>query len=161
MISFTVFGIPQTKGSTKAFYRPGMRYPVITNDNPRNKSWAQTVSAMAQQARTAECPYTGPIVLQLVFDLPIPQSLPKRRISFATKRPDIDKCARSLCDALKGVLYADDSQVVGLHVVKRYGREPGVLVTVDEVHDRHEELARYCYQPDGVPLFLPEKEVAS
>jgi len=39
-ITFRVYGIPQTKGSTKVFMRPGMRYPIITNDNTKNKSWA-------------------------------------------------------------------------------------------------------------------------
>jgi Holliday junction resolvase RusA-like endonuclease len=51
--------------------------------------------------------------------------------SFVTRRPDLDKLIRSVLDAITGVLIQDDSQIVGLHAVKKYvninGR-PGVTV---------------------------------
>ncbi len=143
MIVFRVYGIPQTKGSTKAFHRPGMKFPIITNDNPKNKPWAQTVSAMAQSYRTESCPFEGPIRLNLRFSLPIPKSLPKRRPSFMVKKPDLDKMVRSVKDALKGVLYRDDSQVVALVTEKVYDPHPGVRVVVEPIV----EDATLTYQP--------------
>lgn len=144
-ISFRVYGIPQTKGSAKAFYRPGMRFPVVMNDNPRNKPWSQTVSAVAQQHRPSSGLWPGPVRVILVFRLPVPKSLPKRRPAFMTKRPDIDKCTRSILDAIKGVIYCDDSQVVGLEVAKLYGLDSGVLVRVELLDEASPEASDYLY----------------
>ncbi len=50
-----------------------------------------------------------------------------------TKKPDLDKLARALKDALKGVLYHDDAQVVVLLARKVYAAEtaaPCAEVTV-------------------------------
>ena len=57
----------------------------------------------------------------------IPKSFTKRqrkealedRIRPATK-PDADNCAKAILDALNGVCYLDDRQVVSLHVEKHY-----------------------------------------
>jgi Holliday junction resolvase RusA-like endonuclease len=145
-IEFTVYGIPQTKGSTKAFFRKGMRFPVITNDNTKNKPWAQTVSAMAQQFRP-EALWLGPVRVKLLFRMPIPKSLPKRRPSFMTKKPDLDKMVRSIKDALKGVIYKDDSQVVGLVSDKVYHEQPGVIITLEQIDFNYEGAVRYAYRP--------------
>lgn len=127
-VQFTVFGVPQTKGSTRAFSIPGRRFPIITNDNPKNKPWAQLVAAEAQRYRLPDMPWKGPISLRLQFVVPAPKSLPKRRLSFATKKPDLDKMIRSVKDSLKGVLYGDDSQVIVTFAEKRLGNQPGVTI---------------------------------
>lgn len=38
-----------------------------------------------------------------------------------TKRPDIDNIAKVVLDALNGVAYKDDTQVISLEVIKTYG----------------------------------------
>jgi len=48
-----------------------------------------------------------------------------------TVAPDADKLARAVLDALTGVLYADDSQVVQLHVFKHYGGQAGLVLAWD------------------------------
>lgn len=133
VVEFWVYGIPQTKGSAKAFMRPGMRYPVVTNDNAKNKGWAATVAEAAQEAKKLHgCGIIGGAVkLQLMFYLPRPKSLPKRVIH-ATKRPDLDKMIRSVKDALTGVFYLDDAQVTNLQAGKQYADQPGVIVTLEE-----------------------------
>lgn len=130
VIAFTVYGIPQTKGSAKAFYRPGMRFPVVINDNAKNKGWAATVSGEAQRHRPST-PFTGPVRLMLAFGVQKPKSYPKTKELPATKKPDLDKMIRSVKDALKGVLYRDDSQVVELRATKAYSDTPGVKIEVE------------------------------
>lgn len=133
MLTFRVHGLPQTKGSTKAFYRPGMKYPVITNDNVQNKGWAATVAGEAQRVRRAyqlAAPLEGPIRLELEFYLRKPKSYPKSKKLPAIKKPDLDKMIRSVKDALKGVLYGDDAQVVCLQASKQYDDSPGVQIRV-------------------------------
>lgn len=158
VITFTVFGIPQTKGSTRMWKAPNMKFPVITNMNKKNKPWAQTVSAMAQQHRMEGCPFVGPIHLRLIFRMPIPQSIPKRIPSFMTKRPDLDKMVRSVKDALTGVLYKDDSQVVCVEAHKIYGPEPGVIVRVEQIDLNFEGAVSYAYRPYQCAHPQPHKE---
>lgn len=134
-IEFEARGIPQPKGSTKAFMRQGMRFPVVTNDNLKTKPWVETVKLMAQQ-HALEQMTIGPVQLWLHFTMPRPKAhynakgvLKASATIGHTKRPDLDKLARAVKDALKGVLYADDAQVTALTAEKAYGETPGVHVT--------------------------------
>lgn len=160
VITFTVYGIPQTKGSTRMWKAPNMKFPVITNMNKKNKPWSQTVSAMAQEHRLEGCPYEGPIKLSLIFRMPIPKSLPKRTPSFMVKAPDLDKMVRSIKDSLSGVLYRDDRQVVCVEAHKIYGTEPGVIVRVERIDLNYEGAVSYAYRPSSCSPPKPQKELA-
>ena len=50
-----------------------------------------------------------------------------------TKKPDCDNIAKICLDALNGIAYPDDSQIVELVVEKRYSEEPRVIITLHEV----------------------------
>jgi len=128
MIQFTVYGIPQPKGSTRAFYRPGMARPVVTSDNPRTKPWALLVSTVAQEHAGTSPPMEGPVFVALQFWLPRPKSLPKR-ITQHTKKPDLDKLVRAVLDGLTGIVFYDDAQVVSIVAQKGYTSFVGVKVT--------------------------------
>lgn len=131
-ISFRVYGLPQTKGSTRARPVPGKPYANIVNDNAKNKPWATLVSYEARLAKGPDEPLEGPIILRLRFFMRPPKALPKRRDSFAIKRPDLDKMIRSIKDALSSILYRDDSQVIMLVVTKEYALQPGVEIRCQE-----------------------------
>lgn len=125
MVRFTVYGLAQPKGSAKAFLPKGWTRPVITSDNRSLKAWEQTVrdrlqAVMAETPRAdLEALFDGPVLVALEFHLPRPKSLPKR-VTLHTKKPDVDKLARSTVDALNGVLFHDDSQVVEVRARKVY-----------------------------------------
>ena len=136
VITFQVFGVPVPKGSMKAFMRPGMRFPVVTHDNLQSKPWADTIRLVAQQHAPAGGPWEGPIELHASFYLPKPKSLPRRCV-YPVKKPDTDKLLRNLKDALKGVIYRDDAQVIDVHASKRYATSeapPQVYVTIRKVN---------------------------
>jgi Holliday junction resolvase RusA-like endonuclease len=139
-LRFTVLGLAQTKGSAKAFLPKGSRRPIITNDNPKAKAWAQRIAATAQAmlAPDGRQPFPdGPVALELWFYFPRPQKYCTR--TFAGRavphvvRPDIDKVTRCAVDALTTVVWKDDAQVVDLVVRKRYcavGELPRVEILV-------------------------------
>jgi Holliday junction resolvase RusA-like endonuclease len=75
----------------------------------------------------------------LYVRLSIPQSYPKKRreacLSGAEKpckKPDIDNIAKTYLDAMNGVIFVDDTQVIDLHVKKLYSEKSGVDVMVME-----------------------------
>lgn len=133
-VAFTVYGIARPKGSTKAFMRPGMKFPIVTSDNKSVKGWEESVRAAIQQ-HCAGAFFEGPVIVRIDFDLPRPKSMPKR-VQHHTKKPDLDKLARGSLDAMKGVIWPDDSQVVELHVKKRYGGlQPQASIEVESVSE--------------------------
>lgn len=137
-IAFFAPGKPETKGSTKAFVVAGRAR--ITNANPRAKSWAAVVSHAAQLAMAGQEPTRAPVRLDLVFFMPRPAShygtgkkaatLKPGAPEVCPKRPDLDKLARCALDALTGIVYADDCQVVEISTRKVYGERVGADVAV-------------------------------
>ena len=51
---------------------------------------------------------------------------------FPKVKPDLDNVVKAVLDALNGVVYRDDAQVVNLVATKRYATEPRVEVYVFE-----------------------------
>ncbi len=131
-IQFEVFSLPQTKGSVKSFIPKGARWPVVTNDNVKNKAWAALVALKAQSVKPPAL-WRGPVRLALVFWLPMPRTIPAERKGWPTTRPDLDKLTRSVKDALTGIIWRDDSQVCVSEQQKRYSATPGVGVTLEEL----------------------------
>ena len=86
-----------------------------------------------------EDPFTGPLVLRVWLGMRIPKSTSKvnrvamleRRIR-PTVKPDVDNCAKSVLDALNGVAYKDDNQIVTLLAKKYYTETPCIKVVVAE-----------------------------
>ena len=50
-----------------------------------------------------------------------------------TKKPDADNIVKIICDALNGVAYKDDTQVVDLEIKKVYGELEKVVVEIEEL----------------------------
>ena len=91
------------------------------------------VALMARQAMGASSPMGGPLAVSIVATWPIPPSWPKKRQQAAqwkSSKPDADNVAKAIGDGCNGVVWADDSQIVDLRCVKRYGQIPGVVVEV-------------------------------
>lgn len=137
MLTFTVYGVAQPQGSSKAFVPKGWTRAIVTSANPKNKGWRQLVAEGASRALEGRrSALQGPVRLQVDFFLPRPKSLPKG-VQQHTKRPDADKLVRSVCDALSKVAWQDDSQVIEIHAKKQYaavGDIPHATISVSEIH---------------------------
>lgn len=48
-------------------------------------------------------------------------------------KPDADNYAKSLLDALNGVLFKDDNQIVDLNIKKRYSEEAKAVVRIKQI----------------------------
>lgn len=135
-VQFTVYGIAAAKGNMKSFpfrRKNGSLGASVTEGTKGSKSWQALVADTAQ--RHAGEFFTDAVEVELEFWLPRPKSLPKR-VTTHTKKPDVDKLTRAIFDALKGIIWRDDSQVVSLNVAKGYAAAsavPGVRVVVTEL----------------------------
>ena len=132
-IAFTVAGPPRGKGRPRGT-KTGHFYT-----DARTRSYEAVLRFAAQQAMAGRPPLAGAVNLALRVVFPIPPSWPKKRQSAAlsgelrpTTKPDADNIVK-LTDALNGVVWVDDAQVVGLALEKHYGAAPGTQFTVSEV----------------------------
>lgn len=153
-ISFTVLGEARPAGSKRAFAlrhrdgslvtRPGGS-PVInvTDDNKDSRNWKAAVAWSAREAvGSGFALLRGPLEVTLTFHRPRPKGhfkesgglSKKGRESIApTSKPDVLKLARGAEDALTGVIYADDAQIVAEHLKKMWGEPARLEVTITEI----------------------------
>lgn len=139
-ITFTVPGVSQPKGSTRAFVPKGWTRPIITNDNAKGKGWQQTIAEVAARALSEARlqPFAvGPVGLDVTFYLPRPQKFCTKKYASVdvphVTKPDTDKLVRACKDALTRVVWHDDSQVTDVVARKRYvaaGELPRADITV-------------------------------
>lgn len=146
-LEFTVIGVAIPKGSTRSFIVQGANGPraATTADNPKTKGWQHLIAAAAAMAlRRDPVRFTsGPVYVAAVFYLPRPKALLTKqhapRAIPHTKKPDTDKLARSLFDALSGVAWTDDAQVTDMVIRKRYCAAADVPRAVVRVRAAHVE----------------------
>ena len=84
----------------------------------------------------------GALILELDLYFAIPKSARKKDIpamrtglTRPIKRPDLDNCLKAVSDALNGVAYKDDSQIVAVVVQKFYGDEPRADIRITAWED--------------------------
>lgn len=124
MVTFTVPGRPVPQGSLSSF-RHKTTGAVVTPQKARVREYRDRI-AWAAKATGMACT-DEPVRVRAVFGFARPKShrltsgkLTKRAPTSHASRPDLDKVARSLLDAITGVLVYDDAQVVALDVRKQW-----------------------------------------
>lgn len=130
-VVITLEGAPKGKGRPR-FGRGRTYTPKATTDYERS------LRLRAKEAMRGRPPLQGPLVVTVGAFFPIAKSWTKAEKAAAidgTKHhmdtPDLDNIAKAI-DALNGVVWADDKQVVQLTAMKRYSSHPALVVTVRE-----------------------------
>ena len=140
MTYFEVMGEPQGKARARTFYNSKLgRMQSITPEG------TVLYENLVKQCFLANCTETyfekEPLEMVITAHFPIPKSASKKdkllmRVwkVFPTKKPDADNIAKCICDALNGVAYGDDTQIVRMTVNKVYAdHEPKVCVFLGEI----------------------------
>jgi len=147
MIVIRVIGTPAPGGSKSAFPMPSGRIRMVDAGGKRNKLWRSCCEAYARRQIGSTPPLSGPLSVSFEFIMPRPKShfrsVKKQPVlrddspRHHTQAPDRTKLVRSTEDALTGICWVDDSQIVsGRDISKRWadpGEEPGAIVTIEPV----------------------------
>jgi len=129
-LSFIVKGTPQPKERPRATMRG--TYAVMYT--PKNTvQFERYVKEVASEFAPPKL-LSGALKMTLSFYLQRPQSLPAK-VMYDTKRPDVDNLAKSIMDALEGIIYEHDAQVIHLEVTKGYDT-PRVEITIEEMPEK-------------------------
>jgi crossover junction endodeoxyribonuclease RusA len=97
----------------------------MTHDNVHLKAWRTEVGWAMRAALKTEPPAEGDVALRLAFVVQ-----PRHK----GDQPDLDKLCRAVLDALTGIAYLDDKQVVRIDATRRLttvASEQGVAITLE------------------------------
>ena len=139
MITFRVESKPQGKARARTFYDR-------RSDKMRSVTPTQTKSyedLIRWSYKAAGGKYMGEAIMKVSIQAyyPIPKSFSKKKRNDAifekvrpTTKPDCDNVIKIVLDALNGVAYYDDKQVVSVSCDKFYTERGGYLkITVQEI----------------------------
>jgi crossover junction endodeoxyribonuclease RusA len=138
--SFIVPGTAAPQGSKRLLGK------VMVESSRRVHPWRSDVRTTALQNKPHDWTMAGPVAVELVFWFPRPASHYGIKAGISYLKPtapiepissrvgDLDKLCRAILDALTGVAYLDDRQVVELDARKAYlmGRDaaPYTQITI-------------------------------
>lgn len=139
-ICFTVPGKPQGKARARTFYNPktkGMSSmtpeKTVLYENLISTCYLQE----AGEERFSDDAYLK-VRIQAFYEIP-KSSTKTKKAAMASgeilpdKKPDIDNIAKAVLDALNGVAYRDDTQVVELQMRKKYSDRPRLEICIEEL----------------------------
>lgn len=108
-------------------------------DPKKSKDYKQYVRLVAGQ-HSPKKQIEGQIEVFIKIYRQIPKSMTKKlkkasidEIHRPTTKPDVTNIAKGIEDALNGLIYKDDSQIVDLHISKYYSENPRVEVEIREL----------------------------
>lgn len=132
---FFVEGLPKPKGSLVAVpSKTGKIVMMESRHGEARHAYSAWMDAVRYAARSKHyLPTDGEVEMTIDFRLPRPKSAKKRPRPYV--KPDLDKLARAVLDALTGIVYVDDAQVCKLDLSKNYARVDypvGAMVVVSE-----------------------------
>lgn len=139
-IAFFVTGdpVPWHRGKPMVQVHPDLSYKTWTPKNAKDRKWQAHIASIARKAMDAQGwafkPDGFPLIMECEFFFE-PKTEAKRLKEKArwvrhTKQPDADNLLKNVKDALSGVLYNDDRQIVSPTPTKTYSERPGVLVEI-------------------------------
>lgn len=148
MPTFYVKGIPAPGGSKSAFpiKKGGVftgKIAMVDAGGHKNKAWRQAVKAEAVKAMMGKSRLSGALRLHIRFFMPRPKShftskgvIKGSAPKYHLIRPDTTKLVRSTEDAMTGIVYEDDAQIVLQEIQKSYSNDvnmPGALIELYEL----------------------------
>ena len=144
-VDFTVPGQPVAKGRPK-FSRQGGFVRAYTPE--KTVAYETLVKLAAGEAMAGARPMQGPLSLMLRLYVAIPKSTTKRdraRISagefYPVRKPDLDNVLKAVTDAMNGIVYDDDAQIVTVMVTKLYAETPRAEVSVVQMAAEEQQAA--------------------
>lgn len=103
----------------------------------KSRNEQAVIRDFAKQAMTGRIPFEGPLELRVGVWLAIPTSWSAKKQEQAAigllrpiGRPDLDNYLKLCQDALKAIVWRDDSQVVDLFIGKRYSLRPELIIEI-------------------------------
>lgn len=136
MITITIPGEARGKGRPR-FARRGNFVKTYTDE--KTASYENLVAMAGAEAMQGRPLIAGAVHATMEVRVAVPKSWSKKKTAAAlagdvlpTTKPDLDNVIKAIMDALNGIVWQDDKQVVQLAVRKRYAEKPYTTLNVIE-----------------------------
>ncbi|MEK5238074.1 RusA family crossover junction endodeoxyribonuclease [Paenibacillus sp. FSL L8-0470] len=136
MIEFTVLGEPVAQGRPKFSTAGG--FP-RAYDPAKSRDYKDYVRLAAREFAPAAL-LEGALGIAVIAYRSTPKSFSQKKTAAAergeilpTTKPDADNYLKGVKDALKGIIWKDDSQVVDAFVKKRYSSKPRIEIKIKQL----------------------------
>jgi Holliday junction resolvase RusA-like endonuclease len=136
MVTFKLDADPVGKQRAR-YARRGNFVQTYTPDKTRN--YEALLKDAAIEAMGSSEPLETPVSLYLYIRVPIPKSFSKKKVQECLngseqpmKKPDSSNVLKSVEDAMNGVVYMDDCQIINHHITRVYSPLSGVDICVKE-----------------------------
>lgn len=136
MIKFIVYGEPVAQGRPRA---TTVNSHVRMYDPKKSRDYKHYIRLVASEHKPKEL-LQGPLSMKVKVYRPSLKSFSKKKAKMAENgelrpitKPDVDNYVKGVKDALKSVIWKDDSQVVDLHVSKWYSENPRIEIEINEL----------------------------
>ncbi len=147
-LAFFVPGVPIPKA------RPRMTRAGHTYTPAKTKGYEALVRRECLLAMKGQAPMQQPLLLSAIFYLKLPESWPLWKKAAALSghlvpdgKPDLDNMLKAVCDAMNGIAYDDDSQVVCLdNIYKVYSDKVGVKIFLYGLDYCSREITKAQYE---------------
>lgn len=145
-VQFHVPGKPQGKARARTVHNKNIGHSV--SYTPENDLLYENLikTMYIHAAKGTKFDKEIPVALRIVARFEPPKSTSKKKTQQmlsgeipVIKKPDIDNIVKVIADALNGVAYRDDTQIVFVAVKKAYSAEEGLDVTVEEYKTESQE----------------------
>jgi Holliday junction resolvase RusA-like endonuclease len=137
-VRFVVVGVPKGKERPRVIRLKDGRPHTYTPTGTKQRE--DTIANAYKQEANGIYFNEKPIKISMEFYYPIPTSWTKREKESARAgrrnpcvKPDLDNACKLVMDALNGVAFGDDKQVLYMSASKRYGDVARTEVTIEEV----------------------------
>ena len=134
---FTINGKPKGQDRPRFSTAGGNVRAYDTDESRNHKTYIKLLATTAMRAQGWRFAETEAIGINIYVYAGIPKKANKEfkhRVRLGlerpTKKPDIDNIFKAIADALNGVAYADDKQIVHMRADKYYADEPRTEVEV-------------------------------
>ena len=138
MFSVFIPGIPVAQERPGVARKKGGKFSHLY-EKEASRAYKLAISLVAKTSFVGP-PYSGPVVLIIEVRRPIPERWSKKKKEDAmmqrirpTTKPDLTNYEVLAENALTGIVYHDDAQVVDKFTRKVYAKEPGLRITVRAV----------------------------
>lgn len=103
----------------------------FTVTDSKTRAYEKALSMLARAQYRGE-PIEGALEVKIKIYLQKPK---RTKNESPCVRPDLDNYIKAILDALNGIAFKDDGQIVDLSATKRYG-EPRIEVSINEAGNR-------------------------
>ncbi len=134
---FCIYGPPQGKGRPRFSTVCGH---VKTRTPEQTVLYENLIKTEYRNQTGIRFPDDAMLDVRIFAYYAIPKSVSKKKhqamldkILRPVKKPDADNLCKVVCDALNGIAYRDDAQIVDTMVRKFYGDNPRVVVSISDI----------------------------